>query len=260
MRRAIILGISLILLNGCDPRRPVTGTLSLEPSERQQLYTVDYGPLRAVQFFCPVDTSALAPSVSGLAPDSVQVGYESTEVPSDVRRRCRRDRNFEHHSWLAFDLSATPAPAGVLYHATLSGRAELDPANLNCPSRGDPPFGGFLAGINVAPQFRVEPSSADTPQEAAPTDIDGELIPFRTRELELAAGDTSGRIGSPPLFVFEIERARLDYLARRVRGRIESDEPAVVTFIGAQNPDITGERVCLERLTDIRLNLIFRAP
>ena len=259
MWKSWLVCFGALLVVGCAPARPLTGTATLEPDARQQLYTVEYGDRKAPRNLCAVDTTPLFVTVPGLEPDSLQVGYEATDVPKDDRRRCRRDRNLEHHAWLAFDLSDVSPPPGRLSDATLSGTAVLDPANSNCADRGADPFEGFLAGINVAPQIRVEPRSDDIALEAPPTTVDGESVPFRSRELFLADGDTSGRIGSPPLFVFTIAESQLGYLERRLRTRIDSDKPAVFTFIGADNPDITRDTVCLEQLQDIRLNLIFRA-
>lgn len=248
-----------LLVVGCAPTRPITGTATVEPDARQQLYTVELGDRKGFANLCGVDPTGLSVAVPGLEPDSLQVGYQSTDVPKDIRRRCRRDRNQEHHAWLAFDLSGVSPPPGRLRYATLSGTSELDPDNFNCAERDGHPFEGFLAGINVDPQIRVTPSGDAFAQEAPSTVVDGETIDFRSRELLLADGDTSGRVGSPPLFVFTIAESQLNYLERRLRTRIDSDGPAVFTFVGAENPDITRDTRCLEQLQDIRLNLIFQA-
>lgn len=248
-----------LLVVGCAPTRPITGTATVEPDARQQLYTEEFGKRKAPRNLCSVDTTPLFVSVPGLEPDSLQVGYQATDVPKDDRRRCRRDRNLEHHAWLAFDLSEISPPPGRLRYATLSGTAEPDPDNMQCADREGHPFGGFLAGINVEPQLSITPRDDDVALEAPSTNVGGESVPFRTRELFLADGDTSGRIGSPPLFVFTIAESQLGYLESRLRTRINSNEPAIFTFVGAENPDITRDTRCLEQLQDIRLNLIFQA-
>lgn len=235
-------------------------TITLAPEARQQLFLREYGSRRAVGP-CPVDDTGLRVVFDDLAADAAQVGYESTDLPKDSRPRCRRDRNLEHHAWLSFDVTPVAAGGteGTLRSATLSGVAVLDPSNQNCGLTRRSPFGGFLAGINTDTQldFTVPDTPEHDAREVEPILLDGRPVPFRERQLALGAGDTGPRTGSAPNFVFafspEVVAAWREALAR---GADRLD----LTLIGRANPDMTGDRRCLERLTDLRLLLVFAAP
>lgn len=249
-----------VLVAGCVPERARYNTVILEHAARQQLYTREYGPLRAILPGCTVDAGGLNVSFTGLSSDEAQIGYESTDVPKDARRRCRRDRNIEHHAWLSFDLSdyTRNRGGGPLTQATFSGVSANDARNVNCDVTRRP----FLKAINLSPtqlSLDVPSDGRHFAREAPGIRLGGRDVPFRERQTSLGEGDTGPRRGSAPNFVYALSAREV----ARLRDRLAAEEETFVfefdmTLVGPANPDITGDRFCLQRLKDLRLTLAFR--
>ena len=266
MLRVFLFAMAALTIAACDPGRSTYNTAFVEPVQRTQLFTMDLGSRpglicgQALATYSPPDTVAFG----DLASDDARIGYQSGAWPPDVRRRCRRDRNIEHHAELWFDIApyAFARGGGPLVKATVSGTAIADPGNT-CTRGPTVPLAAVGIGrLRPAPEAAVTtplPIAPDFAEPARDFSIDGTVIPYRDRALELAAGDTTGRSGN---FVHALSAREVATLndALSTPGGPPTGTTAwlQVTLIGAANPQWRKKRTCMELLENVRLTLVFR--
>ncbi|MGD8712535.1 MAG: hypothetical protein PVG50_06805 [Thiohalophilus sp.] len=233
----------------------------MEPTARQELFTREEGEMPGIA--CGVNDSGIpGQEYPGLVePTSAVVGYESTDLPKNVRPRCRVDVNIEHHAWLVFDLSeiTRDGQSRHLVKATLSGEEHPDSDNANCQANQP-----FISWVNFVPPSSALTMNDDTPHrgiEAPSTTVDGTRLTFRERQEQLsAAGNyTQGRHGSAPNFVYTLSDQEVARLAETFASETwVSPDPYHATLVGVENPSPESDHHCLARLDNLKLTLIFR--
>lgn len=276
------IGVQVSMLLAMVSIAACTGTeiASVPPVAREQLYTFQQNSQRADSFFgqglCGADTTPLFPfDHTDMPVDEVEVGYFSSDLPDEIRRRCRSDKSWEHHATLAFDLTDFARTRRVerLEAVTLiSTRRGVEPP-LECGTdlRGTRP--PEVAGLLVAPpadrpelrgwlQPSVERGAAPSARAFSRT-IDVDRIStdwrdFYESRLEMDSlpyptpRRADGTFELSPERVAAIRDALVDL-------RRFGTTPAVlyVVIVGAPNPDFERDFDCRARYGPIRLALSF---
>ncbi|MDO3384635.1 hypothetical protein QWI17_02160 [Gilvimarinus sp. SDUM040013] len=252
-----IVAATLVLVS-CHPR-PTYEHISLQPDIRQQVFTLRVGSQSGLicNAFDGIPLSYF--TYDDLPGDSAEVGYVSHDNDGQ-RPRCRRDRNWEFHVLLSFDLSElqTNPPEGSLYQVTLSGLDTGHTENSGCELTRDTLVDSVI--VDWSPLPTEATLDSDVAVEITELNIDGEELNLRERTDLLGDGHTEARLGSGPNFVFPWTASSVDNLSLRLASGAGTGGPEYpVLVLGKANPGWKSDRQCFTTLSELRLNLIYRS-